>query len=230
MTGRYEEPVPPAGHNTGGAHAAPEPHPTPSYVDPSAEPFYPDPAQPDSSVAELISETLLATPLIGSGIACHESRPGVFRVRNPSDIALVNLFVRRSVFRGFDETVGYIGEDTALIAGLMREGEVIYHSGVRVFHRRRAFPGPYLRQRWRYRVKTGQRGIADDRVIAFLIAGTFTILFPPLWLLYFVATFILGARTTRLPWPYWPMLPLAFAAHHLTYYFGIVWGMMHARR
>ena len=49
MTGRYEEPVPPAGHATGGAHAAPEPHPTPSYVDPSAEPFYPDPAQPDAS-------------------------------------------------------------------------------------------------------------------------------------------------------------------------------------
>ena len=73
---------------------------------------------------------------------------------NASDVALVNLFVRKSAFRGFDEEIGYIGEDTSLIASLLPH--VIYHSGVRVFHRRRAFPGPYLRQRWRYRVKTGE--------------------------------------------------------------------------
>jgi len=185
----------------------------------------PDPAPPDSSAAELVSETLLAAPLIGSGIACHENRPGVFPIRNPSDIALVNLFVRRSAFRGFDESVGYIGEDTALIAGLMREGEVIYHSGVRVWHRRRAFPGPYVRQRWRYRVKTGRRGIRDRRIWAFLAAGTATILLPPLWLPYLLITFVIGARTTRLPVRWWPLLPFAFAIHHLTYYFGILRGL-----
>ena len=190
----------------------------------------PDPAPPDSTMAEMISETLLATPLIGSGIVCHENRPGVFPIRRPSDIALVNLLVRRSAFRGFDESVGYIGEDTALIDGLMRAGEVVYHSGVRVFHRRRAFPGPYLRQRWRYRVKTGQGGIRDNRIYLFLLAGTITILVPPLWLLYFLLTLILGARATRLPPRYWLALPFAFAAHHLTYYFGILWGRLHAIR
>lgn len=190
----------------------------------------PDPAPPDSTVAELIADTLLATPLLGSGIVCHENRPGTFPIRNPSDIALVNLFVRRSAFDGFDESVGYIGEDTALVAGLMRKGEVIYDSAVVVHHRRRAFPGDYVRQRWRYRVKTGQRGITDRRVGAFLIAGTITILFPPLWILYGAATLIMGARTTRLPARWWPVLPFAFAVHHLTYYFGILWGLMHARR
>jgi MinD-like ATPase involved in chromosome partitioning or flagellar assembly len=35
-------PTPPSA--PGGAHAAPEPHPTPSYVDPSAEPYYVEPA------------------------------------------------------------------------------------------------------------------------------------------------------------------------------------------
>ena len=186
----------------------------------------PDPAPADSSEAELISETLLATPWIGSGIVCHENRPGIFPIRRPSDIALVNLFVRRQAFTGFDEAVGYIGEDTALIAGLMQRGDVVYHSGVRVYHRRRAFPGPYLRQRWRYRVKTGQRTIRDGRIYSFLLAGTVTILCPPLWIPYFVITLILGARTTRLPKSSWPLLPFAFALHHLTYYFGILWGRL----
>ncbi|HEX9491978.1 MAG TPA: glycosyltransferase [Thermoanaerobaculia bacterium] len=190
----------------------------------------PDPAPEDSTNAELVSETLLATPIIGSGIVCHENRPGIFPIRRPSDIALVNLFVRRDAFTGFDEDVGYIGEDTALIERLMQRGEVIYHSGVRVFHRRRAFPGPYLRQRWRYRVKTGQRIIKDNRVYFFLLAGTITILVPPLWPLYYVVTFILGAGTTRLPMAWWPLLPFAFALHHLTYYFGIVWGLLHVHR
>jgi len=186
----------------------------------------PDPAPTDSSEAELISETLLATPVIGSGIVCHENRSGVFPIRKPSDIALVNLFVRRDAFKGFDESVGYIGEDTALLAALMKRGEVVYHSGVKVYHRRRPFPGPYLRQRWRYRVKTGQRSIGDKRIYTFLAVGTITILFPPLWLKYYLLTLILGARTTRLPKSYWPMLPFAFALHHLTYYFGILWGFV----
>ena len=188
----------------------------------------PDPAPDDSTAAELVSETLLATPLIGSGIAAHENRQGMFPVERPNDIALVNLFVRRYAFTGFDETVGYIGEDTALIAGLMRRGLVAYHSGVKVYHRRREFPIPYLKQRWRYRVKTGMMGINDTRIQAFLAAGTATILIPALWPVYYGITFLLGAKTTRLPITWWPFLPFAFAVHHLTYYFGILWGL--ARR
>lgn len=186
----------------------------------------PDPAPSDSTAAELVSDTLLATPWIGSGIAAHESRPGIFRIRRPSDIALVNLFVRRDAFTGFDESVGYIGEDTALIAELMKKGEVLYHSGAIVYHRRRAFPGPYVRQRWRYRVKTGLSGIKDPRVYGFLVAGTITLLLPALWIPYYIVTLILGARSTPLPMSYWPLLPFAFAVHHLTYYFGILCGLV----
>ena len=154
---------------------------------------------------------------------------------NSSDIALVNLFVRRSVFSGFDESIGYIGEDTALIEDLLRRGRVVYHDGVRVFHRRRAFPGPYLSQRWRYRVKTGEMLLRGSRVNrskvgAFLVAGTFGILLAPLVAIpYAMATLVLGARATRLPASEWWRIPLAFAAHHLTYYFGIVWGMVRAK-
>jgi glycosyltransferase involved in cell wall biosynthesis len=195
----------------------------------------PDPAPRDSTIAELISDTLLATPHIGSGVACHEDRPGVFAVTNASDVALVNLFIRRESFKGFDETIGYIGEDTALVASLIPH--VVYHDGVRVFHRRRAFPGPYLRQRWRYRVKTGEmfgRGVEtysrNRKIQAFLIAGTMAILLLPIAIVpYFLLTLFLGIRATRLPVRYWLLIPFAFAAHHATYYFGILWGWVRGR-
>jgi glycosyltransferase involved in cell wall biosynthesis len=190
----------------------------------------PDPAPPDSSIPELISDTLLATPWIGSGVAAHEDRRGIFAIRQPSDVALVNLFVRRDAFTGFDEAIGYIGEDTALLAQLMQRGRVTYHEGVRVFHRRRAFPGPYLRQRWRYRVKTGRLFASgarrDPRVSAFLVAGVLGILLAPVIAVpYAVVTLILGARATRLPLRWWPVIPLAFAAHHVTYWAGVVNGL-----
>src|SRR5688500_263247 len=87
----------------------------------------PDPAPDDSSLEELMSETLLATRWIGSGVAAHEGRKGFFPVRSASNIALVNLFIRRSAFIGFDESIGYIGEDTGLIHSLMERGLVVYH-------------------------------------------------------------------------------------------------------
>jgi len=199
----------------------------------------PDPAPPDSTTAELISDTLLATPWIGSGVLCHIGASGIFPIGSASDVALVNLFVRRRVFAGFDESIGYIGEDSALIEGLLPH--VVYHSGVRVFHRRRAFPGPYLRQRWRYRMKTGEllaRGASAYRrpkVYAFLAAAVIGIVtFPISGPVYILLTLILGARVTKLPVRYWPLIPLAFAAHHATYFAGIctgiVRGMMRPKR
>ena len=196
----------------------------------------PDPAPDDSSPAELVSETLLATPLIGSGVAAHENRRGTFDVRRPTDVALVNLFVRRAAFPGFDESIGYIGEDTALVEALMGRGRVVYSDAIRVDHRRRAFPGPYLRQRWRYRVKTGEmlvRGSrahrANPKIWAFLLVASIAILAAPIAVVpYYVATLILGAHATRLPKPWWPLIPFAFAAHHATYFAGIAWGAARA--
>ena len=192
----------------------------------------PDPAPADSPDAELVSETLLATPLIGSGVAAHENRRGMFDVKSPSDVALVNLFVRRHAFTGFDESIGYIGEDTALLESLLQRGRVVYSEDVRVFHRRRAFPGPYLRQRWRYRVKTGEMLVRGSRahrsnpkIWAFLLAGAIAILAAPIAIVpYYVFTLILGVRATRLAPQWWPLIPFAFAAHHATYFAGIVWG------
>jgi glycosyltransferase involved in cell wall biosynthesis len=192
----------------------------------------PDPAPDDSTSAELLSDTLLAARYIGSGVAAHQNRRGIFDIRVASDIALVNLFVRRSIFSGFDEAIGYIGEDTALIEEIMRKGRVVYHDGVVVYHRRRAFPAPYLRQRWRYRVKTGELFVSgspvnDGKILSFLVAGTIAIIVGPLTVVpYTILTFVLGSRATRLPKTQWWKIPLAFAAHHLTYYFAILWGMV----
>lgn len=206
----------------------------------------PDPAPDDSSVAELISETLLATPLIGSGILCHENHPGIRDVRSAHDLALVNLFVRTDAFRaagGFDEKIGYIGEDTGLIAKVLTSHRTVHHSGIVVRHRRRSFPGPYLRQRWRYRVKTGQMlmrpesGYARNaKIWALLVAGfgfLFALLLAPLLaaallLLYFAIVSILGVRTTRLGPLWWWTIPPAFLAHHVTYFAGIVVGAVRA--
>jgi glycosyltransferase involved in cell wall biosynthesis len=198
----------------------------------------PDPAPADSPIAELIADTLLATRWIGSGVACHEARPGVFDVRHASDVALVNLLVRREAFTGFDEEIGYIGEDTRLLEELRQRGRVVYHEGVRVWHRRRAFPGPYLRQRWRYRVKTGRLYAQGDsayrgnrKIPLFLVAGGFAILLAPLVALpYALLTLILGISATRLPMRWWPVIPFAFAAHHLTYWLGLVTGITSARK
>jgi glycosyltransferase involved in cell wall biosynthesis len=196
----------------------------------------PDPAPDDSTPAELISDTLLATRWIGSGVLAHENRAGVFAISHPSDIALVNLFVRRNAFDGFDESIGYIGEDTALVERVLQRGRVMYHSGVRVFHRRRAFPGEYLRQRWRYRVKTGrlivsQPGYRANPKIKVFFAGAALMFFffPILAGPYYVVTLILGASATRLPRRYWPVIPFAFAAHHLTYFVALIWGAVAAR-
>lgn len=195
----------------------------------------PDPAPPDSSIEELVSDTLLATRYIGSGVAAHENRRGTFDVKHPGDVALVNLIVRRSAFTGFDESIGYIGEDTKLVEALLTRGRVVYHDEVRVFHRRRAFPGPYLRQRWRYRVKTGEllvrgsRAHRHPKILAFLVAGAIGIALAPLVALpYALLTLVLGVRATRLPPRAWPFIPFAFALHHATYWVGIVWGMLRA--
>lgn len=193
----------------------------------------PDPAPPHSPISELISDTLLATRYIGSGIAAHENRRGVFDLKRASDVALVNLFVRRDAFTGFDEAIGYIGEDTALLAQLMQRGRVVYHQDVLVFHRRRAFPGAYLRQRWRYRVKTGQLQSVrrDPRVTAFVVAGAVGLLLAPIFAIpYALLTFILGVQSTRLPIWCWPVIPFAFAMHHLTYWAGIVTGITSSRK
>ena len=77
----------------------------------------------------------------------------------------------------------------------------------------------------------GSAPYANNRKIwAFLAVGTIAILASPIAIVpYFVVTLILGARATRLPKRDWIVLPFAFAAHHATYFAGIVWGAIRAK-
>jgi GT2 family glycosyltransferase len=193
---------------------------------------------------ERVSDLLLSTPVIGSGVPAHERRPRPGPVRSPHDVALCNLFVRRDVFEslgGFDESFGYIGEDTDFVRRAMERGvAVALDPAVRVRHRRREFPGAYLSQRFRYRVKTGRLLVerpglhARGRIAALLACG----------FLATAGTAALGARflapaaaayagiTWALSFPIWrkdpllfPAVPFAFAMHHATYFAGLLVGM-----
>lgn len=204
----------------------------------------PDPGPEDASIRERISDTLLATPIVGSGIAAHESRREKFIVKAPFDVALVNLFVRADSFRdagGFDEAIGYIGEDTDLVGRLQRLGTVLYDPSIVVRHRRRPFPGPYLRQRWRYRVKTGELLVSGNaayrrsgKIFVFLAAGIGFLVLAALspaiaaiiLLLYGVGVAALAIPATRLPMIWWWVIPPAFLLHHGTYFTGIIAGMV----
>lgn len=204
----------------------------------------PDPAPADSGIAELITDTLLAAPLFGSGVLAHGPPRGERRdVTSPSDLALVNLFIRRDCFErlgGFDESIGYVGEDSDLIARASACGRVVYDPEVIVWHRRRPFPSGYVRQRFRYRVKTGRMLTRPEslyrrnaKVVAFLTAGFLfgvTAVFAPaagivLAALYVVGSLMSGATVTKLPWYWWPLLPLFFAVHHATYLVGLLTGI-----
>jgi len=193
---------------------------------------------------ERVSDLLLATPWIGSGVPAHERRPRGGPVRSPHDVALCNLFVRREAFDalgGLDESLGYIGEDTEFVRRALSRGfRVQLEPAARVRHRRRGFPGQYLAQRFRYRVKTGRLLVEHPglyprgRVAAFLSAGFLatagTAAFGLPFLLPVAALY--ASLTWALSFPIWrddpalfPAVPFAFALHHVTYFAGLLAGI-----
>jgi len=204
----------------------------------------PDLGPPDAPYLERVSDLLLATPWIGSGVPAHERRAPEGPVRSPHDVALCNLFVRRDTFEalgGLDESLGYVGEDTDFVKRALARGDrVRLDPAVRVRHRRRAFPADYLAQRWRYRVKTGRLFVerpglySRRRVAAFLSAGFLA----SAGVAAFGASFLVPAAvayagaTWALSFPIWrhdpvlfPAVPVAFPLHHLTYFAGLLTGI-----
>lgn len=204
----------------------------------------PDLVPSGARYAERLSDLLLATPGIGSGVPAHGRRPRPGPVRSAHDIALCNLFVRRKTFEelgGFDESFGYIGEDTDFLRRALDSGaRVVLDPSVRVRHRRRRFPGPYLAQRWRYRVKTGRLLVerpglhARGRIAALLATGLvvtaggaiggWRFLLPAV-LAYAAATWAVSFSIWRRDIALFPAVPFAFALHHLTYFAGLLVGM-----
>jgi GT2 family glycosyltransferase len=189
-----------------------------------------------SGYGERLADLLLATPVIGSAVPAHERSPRGGAVRLPSDLALCNLFVERSLrdrLEGFDEALGYIGEDTDFVHRAMKAGVVPeLDPGLVVRHRRRAFPGAFLAQRWRYRVKSGRRllerpdGAPFARIATFLggaaVAVSAAALFGRRFALPAAAAYAAAAWTLSAPiwWrdpALFPAVPPAFFLHHANY-------------
>jgi hypothetical protein len=195
--------------------------------------------------SERLSDLLLATAWIGSGVPAHEREPRGGPVAAAHDVALCNLFARRGVFDslgGFDESLGYISEDTDFVRRALATGaRVELDPAVRVRHRRRRFPLEYLAQRWRYRVKTGRMlfekpGIhARGRIALFLAAGFLASAGAALFGLSFVlpALLLYSTAVWALSFPIWrrdpvlfPAVPFAFALHHAVYFAGLLAGIV----
>ena len=204
----------------------------------------PDLGPDGAPYGERLADLLLATRWIGSGVPAHERRPAPGPVASPHDVALCNLFVTRRTFEalgGFDESLGYVGEDTDFVRRALDRGLVVrLDPAVRVRHRRRSFPGRYLAQRWRYRVKTGRLLVerpglhSRTRIAAFLSAAFAVTAGTALFGLPFLlpAALLYAAATWALSFPIWrddpalfPAVPFAFAAHHLTYFGGLLAGI-----
>jgi glycosyl transferase family 2 len=204
----------------------------------------PDLGPDGAPYGERLADLLLATPWIGSGVPAHERRPAGGPVASPHDVALCNLFATRDAFEalgGFDESLGYVGEDTDFVRRALGRGFAVrLDPDVRVRHRRRAFPAGYLAQRWRYRVKTGRLLVlrpglhSRGRVTAFLTAvfaataGTALFGLPfllPAGLAYAAATWALSFPIWRDDPSLFPAVPFAFALHHLTYLGGLLAGI-----
>jgi len=189
-----------------------------------------------SPYGERLADLLLATPAIGSAVPAHERSPRGGPVRLPSDLALCNMAVSRDLWDrlgGFDESLGYIGEDTDFVHRAAQAGVVPeLDPGLVVFHRRRAFPGPFLAQRWRYRVKSGRRlverpdGAPAGKIAAFLgaaaAAAAGSIFFGrrfavPAAAAYAAAAWAFSARIWRRDPALFPAVPAAFFLHHANY-------------
>ena len=202
---------------------------------------------PGAPLPERISDLLLATPVIGSSVAAHERSPRAGRVRRASDLALCNLFVERALFDslgGFDERLGYIGEDTDFVGRAMAAGESpVLDPAVVVFHDRRSFPAAFLRQRWRYRWKTGRllverpSALPKGLIYAFLGSGLGAIVLAAAfgWRFLAAAAGTYAVAAWALSFPIWrsdPALfavaPLAFAIHHANYWIATAAGLLAA--
>jgi GT2 family glycosyltransferase len=197
-----------------------------------------------SPYGERLSDLLLATPGIGSGIPAHERSPRGGPVRSPSDLALCNLLVERELFDslgGFDESIGYIGEDTDFIRRAMTGGaKPELDPALVVRHRRRAFPGAFLAQRWRYRVKTGRRLVErpaetlTPKIAVFLACGAAaaagalllgSAFLVPAAAAYAGLTWALSSKIWLRDPALFPAVPAAFVVHHANYWIATVAGI-----
>jgi len=200
-----------------------------------------------AGLGERISDILLKTPFIGSGVLAHREPVSDRKIVSPSQLALCNLFIKKrllSELDGFNAGLGYIGEDTEFLYRAVKKAgaRIFYRADMIVYHRRRKFPAGYIRQRFAYRLKNGilmfaypEIYLANIRILSFLLLVTLTIsaaVCCPRFLFYAaVAYILLVVSLTFREWSRHPLLvavlPAAFFIHHAAYYLGLLAGIVY---
>jgi len=202
----------------------------------------------DAGFWERVTDTILCTPVIGAGSRAY-SGGGELAEARPGEIHLVNFIVRKEWFDridGFNEGLGYGGEDTEFIyQGGKLGARFIFDPELIVYHRRRPFGLSYFRQRFHLRRQSARLFVAylgiygsnssfGAALVAPLLAITLFFLIPSPWRFLFIGVililYILGAAfLSHRVWKgariFTLLFPLAFFLHHTVYILGLWFGI-----
>ena len=205
----------------------------------------PDLTPPNAPLSEKITDTLLKHKLLGSGVLAHQNPKKLQEAKSPSSLALCNLFVKKELFNkiaGFNEKIGYGGEDTEFLylAKKRFKAKLIYHPDLLVYHKKRRFPIPYLKQRLKFRINNGKMlyiypelYLKNKKFLLFFfgISAVLSLsIFYPLFLIISLISYLILVLATSLNYikkdiKLLFILPPAFILHHAAYYIGILIGL-----
>jgi GT2 family glycosyltransferase len=206
----------------------------------------PDFIPPDSPFLEEITDALLSHKYFGSGVLAHSYYNKKKIIGHGSAIALCNLILRKEAFDktgGFNTKIGYGGEDTEFIYLLQKKfrSKFLYDPSVHVYHKKRKFGLTYFKQRLKFRINNGKMiyvypslYLKNKKFLLFMLGVTFWIIMlfinPSIFLtgliLYFLVLFVTSLSFLKKNAILFFLLPLFLFIQHLTYYIGIVLGLL----
>ncbi len=204
----------------------------------------PDFIPPNSPFSERITDALLSHKYFGSGVLAHSYYKKRKIIKHPSSIALCNLIIRKKIFNriGFNEKIGYGGEDTELLYLLQKKYDVkfLYEPSIYVFHKKRKFGLVYFKQRLKFRVNNGRMMyiypelyLTNKKFLLFIIGVTLGIIllfikpliFITALIFYFLILTFTSISFIKKDIRIFILLPLLLFIQHIVYYIGIVVGL-----
>lgn len=205
----------------------------------------PDCIPENASFSERITDSLLAHKYFGSGVLAHTYYKQRKIIKQPSSLALCNLIIRKELFDKlyFNEKIGYGGEDTEFVYLLQEKYNIkfLYDPSIYVFHKRRNFGLSYFKQRLKFRINNGKMMyvypklyLKNKKFFLFFIGITFGILlfftnlriFLIALIFYFLILAITSLSFIKKDIKIFLLLPVLLFIQHITYYIGIVIGML----
>jgi len=196
---------------------------------------------PNASRKEQLTNIILNSPLLGSGHTSYSTKFGI-REAKLGEIHLCNFFVWKDTFSdigGFNERIGYGGEDTEFIYQVKKKFKkaFLYSSEIYVYHHRREFGWGYVKQRFKLRTNNGRltwaypglysKNLKFSLSIVVILVYLVIILQMPIIILPTFAFYIiiLSMYTAIKHRDFFPILIFALFIHHLTYAAGIFYGL-----